>query len=200
MQRLYLEGGVALNSFFADLFHADDTLASLVISADKLTTGGIFAENDVIAVENGERLIADKRFGTGDGVAETSRLFLADVGDVCKVRKVHDFIVHFFFAACEQTLLELRGAVEMIFHNRLTAVRDDENIGDAGADRFLHNELNGGLIHNGQHFLGHRFRCREHACAETRCGNDGFSDGFHKSIPPNILPIFQMSSILNITA
>ena len=72
MQRLNLEGGVALNGFFADLFHADDTLAGLVISADELATGGIFTEDDVIAVENGKWLVADKCFGTGDGVTETS--------------------------------------------------------------------------------------------------------------------------------
>ena len=107
MQRLYLEGGVALNGFFTDLFYADDTLAGLVISADELATGGIFAEDDVIAVENGKWLIADKCFGTGDGVAETSRLFLADVGDVCKVRKVHNVILLPSLEAAEKLALRL---------------------------------------------------------------------------------------------
>ena len=116
-------------------------------------------------------------------MAEALRLLLADVADVGEVGEPDDFVVHRLLAAGEQAFLKLRRAVEMILKQFLAAVRDDENVRDAGAHRLLHDVLNRGLVDDREHLLGHGLGSGQYARAEA-CGRDnGLSDFLNHSVP-----------------
>lgn len=62
-----------------------------------------------------------------------------------------------FLAGLCQLFFQLRAAVEVILDDALVAAQNDEDIGDAGTDGLFHQILDGGLVHDGQHALGHGF-------------------------------------------
>src|SRR5947209_3592925 len=64
----------------------------------------------------------------------------------------------------------------MIFDGALPPARDDDDVLDAGMDRLFYPILDNGLVHNGQHLFGLGLGGGEEAGAETRSGENGFSN------------------------
>ena len=79
-------------------------------------------------------------------------------------------------AALLEEALELDGDVEVILDRVLAAAGDDDDVVDAGLDRFLDAVLNDRLVDEDQHFLRLRLGRGKEAGAETRGGEDGFAD------------------------
>ena len=72
-----------------------------------------------------------------------------------------------FLAGLCQLFFQLRATVEVILDDALVAAQNDEDIGDAGTHSFFHQILDGGLVHDGQHALGHGLGSGQHAGAKT---------------------------------
>ena len=73
-QGIDFQGAVPDNLFGGDLLDADDTEAILFICPAELAAGGILADDDVVAVQYGERLIPYKSPGPADRVTQSPRL------------------------------------------------------------------------------------------------------------------------------
>ena len=162
--------------------HRADTgtgAAKLFVSTDELGADRVFAPDDVVAVDDHERIIARKGFGDADSVAEAEGLLLADKVDVGHAGNAKALFQHLLLARSGQLFLQLRAAVKVVFNDALVAAQDDQNIGDARTHGFLHQILDGRLVHDGEHPLGHCLGGGEHACAQTRSRDDGFRDFFH---------------------
>ena len=63
-------------------------------------------------------------------------------------------------------MLQLHRMVKVVLNDPLAPVGDDQHILDPGGERLLYNVLNGGFIHNVEHFLGHGLGSGEHARAQ----------------------------------
>ena len=77
-------GGMALPQLDVYLY-ADNTLAVFFVATAELSGNGVFRDDNIVAVENNERLIAYKGFTAEDCVSKTLCFFLTDKADVCKV-------------------------------------------------------------------------------------------------------------------
>ena len=73
--------------------------------------------------------------------------------------------------------LELDRDVEVILDRVLAAAGDEDDVVDAGRDRFFDAVLNDRLVDERQHFLGLRLGGGKEARAEAGGGKDGFADG-----------------------
>ena len=116
-------------------------------------------------------------------MAQTQRLLLAHKEDVCHVGDAKALFQSLFLAGLCQLFFQLRAAVEVILDDALVAAQNDEDIGDAGTHSFFHQILNGRLVHNGQHFLGHGFGFRQKPGTEAGCGDYGLTDFLHEEAP-----------------
>ena len=114
-------------------------------------------------------------------MAEAEGLLLADEINVGHVGDAETLFQHFLLAGGSQLLFQLRSTVKVVFDDALVAAQNDQDIGDAGAHRLFHEVLDGGLVHDGQHTLGHGLGGGQHAGAEARSGDDGFRDVLHDS-------------------
>ena len=72
--------------------------------------------------------------------------------------------------------LELGAAVEVVFHGRLVATGDDDDLGAAGGDRLLNAVLNKRLVDEAEHLLGDGFGGGEKARAQSGGGKDCFAN------------------------
>ena len=116
-------------------------------------------------------------------MAQTQRLLLAHEQDVGQIGNAQTLFQHLFLAGLGQLFLQLGAAVKVILDNALVAAQNDQDIGNAGADGLLHQILDGGLVHEGQHALGHCLGSRQYAGTKTRSRNNGFGDFFHNDSP-----------------
>ncbi|MMZ63709.1 hypothetical protein D1872_259820 [compost metagenome] len=64
----------------------------------------------------------------------------------------------------------------MIFDRPFALSGYDDNVLNPRGDRFFHNILNGRLIDDRQHFLGHGFGGGQKSRSHPGCGNNGFTD------------------------
>ncbi len=87
-----------LMGHFLDAHHA---LAVLFIGGTELSGGGVFPDDDIIAVENSKGLIAHKFLGAQNRMAQTLGLLLADEGDVGEVGNSADLVIDGLLAACQ---------------------------------------------------------------------------------------------------
>ncbi|MNF15023.1 hypothetical protein D3C80_2174510 [compost metagenome] len=69
--------------------------------------------------------------------------------------------------------------VEMILDGTFPFSGYNDDILDAGGNRFFHDVLDRGFVDDGQHFLGHGFGRRQETRSQTGSRNNGFSDFFH---------------------
>ena len=92
-------------------------------------------------------------------------------------------ILDSFFPRFIQMLFQLRRRVEMVFNGSLGMAGNNENLLNAAGFDFFHNVLDGGLVHNRKHFLGHGLGLRKETGVETGCRNDCFSDFLHVCTP-----------------
>ena len=116
-------------------------------------------------------------------MAQTQRLLLTHKQDVGHIGDAQTLLQHLFLAGLCQLFLQFGAAVKMILNNALVAAQNDQDIGNTGADGLLHQILDGGLIHDGQHSLGHCLGSGQYAGAKTRSRNNGFGDFFHNDSP-----------------
>ena len=72
--------------------------------------------------------------------------------------------------------LELDRDVEVILDRVLAAAGDEDDVVDAGRDRFLDAVLDDRLVDERQHFLRLRLGRGKEARAEAGGGEDGFAD------------------------
>lgn len=112
-------------------------------------------------------------------MAQTQRLLLAHKEDVCHVGDAKALFQRLFLAGLCQLFFQLRAAVKVVLNDALVAAQNDEDIGDAGTHSFFHQILDGRLVHNGQHTLGHGLGSGQHAGAKTGGRDDGFGDFLH---------------------
>ena len=130
----------------------------------------------VVAQDDGERLVADELARDEHGVAEAERLALADVGEVDQVRDLADLGELLALAARLEKRLELDRDVEVILDRVLAAAGDEDDVVDAGGDRFLDAVLDDRLVDERQHLLRLRLGGRQEPGAEAGGGEDGFAD------------------------
>ena len=70
--------------FFRHFFNADTALAVFFISVTKLFCNRIVGNNNVVAVKDRKRLVADKGFCTKHGMAQSLCLLLPDEKDIAE--------------------------------------------------------------------------------------------------------------------
>ena len=116
-------------------------------------------------------------------MTQTQRLLLAHKQDVGHIGDAQTLLQHLFLAGLCQFFFQLGAAVKMILNNALVAAQNDQDIGNTGTDGLLHQILDGGLIHDGQHSLGHRLGGGQYTGAKTCSRNNGFGDFFHDDSP-----------------
>ena len=107
-------------------------------------------------------------------------MFLTDVEyfDVCNFP---DFPEHVHFSTLVKVLFQFRRGIKVVFDGSLRMTADDNDFIDSAGQDFFYNVLNGGFVHNGQHFLRHSLRSRKEPGAESGSRNDRFSDFLHNS-------------------
>jgi hypothetical protein len=131
--------------------------------------------DDVVAEQDGERLVADVLLGHADGVAQPERGLLADVVDLGHVGDVPDHLQLVVVALVGEQLLQLDRAVEVVLDGLLASAGDDQDVLDPGPDGLLDHVLDGGLVDQGQHLLGLRLGRREEAGPEPGRRNHGLA-------------------------
>ena len=93
-----------------------------------------------------------------------------------QVRDLADFVGEILLAAALEKRLELLRHVEVILDRVLAAAGDDDDVRDAGVERFLDAVLNGRLVDERQHLLGLRLGGWEKTGAEAGGGEDGLTN------------------------
>ena len=181
---LQLHGGILDDELVRDLAHRDGAAFVCLCGRDQLLEDGRFAEHDVVAEQDRERLVAHKALGTPDRVAEALRLLLAEEEHIRHVRDLADDPRVVRLAVQDQPLLEVGGVIEIVFDRAFAAVGDDQDLLDAGGDRFLDDVLDDGLVNQGQHLLGDALRVGQQSRPESCGRNDGFSDFHALLLPP----------------
>jgi hypothetical protein len=174
-----------------DLLNAHAGLSVLRVSAAELRSYRVLAHDDVVAVQNDKGFILREGARFQNGVAQPLCLFLAQKKDIRQARDGAHVLQHLFLAGFRKAGLQLGGAVEMVFHDALAAAGDDEDLLDAGGDGLLHDVLDGRLVHNGEHLLGHGLCGGQHAGAQACRGDDGFTDLLHGKHSPLIVSFLQ---------
>ena len=101
-------------------------------------------------------------------MAQAQRLLLAHKEDVGKVRDAQALLQHFFLAGGGQLFFQLGAAVKVILDDALAAAQNDQI-------------LDGGLIHDGKHPLGHGLGGGQHTGAQTGGRDDSLRNFFHGS-------------------
>ena len=186
-----LHGGIFHDIGGRDLLDAHAGLSVLRVSAAELRGHRVLAHDDVVAVQNDKGFILREGARFQNGVAQPLCLFLAQKKDVRQARDGAHVLQHLFLAGFRKAGLQLGGAVEMVFHDALAAAGDDEDLLDAGGDGLLHDVLDGRLVHNGEHLLGHGLCGGQHAGAQACRGDDGFTDLLHGKHSPLVFSFLQ---------
>ncbi len=159
-----------------DFLYRDGTNARRFVHVDELLRGGIFAGDEHVAKQHGERLIAHQVARDQHGVTEAERLFLSRVADLHHVRDIADHLGLLFLAVLLEEIFEKWRSVEVILDRALAAAGDNDDVLDAGSHAFFSDILNLRLIDNGQHFFGLRFGGRQKTRAQAGGRQNGFAD------------------------
>src|SRR5687768_12821694 len=120
--------------------------------------------------------MADKLLGHQHGVAQTQLLLLANVRHLGHVADLAHTAQHLDVALRFEQVLELVRMVEVVLDRPLLAAGDDDDLLDAGADRFLDAVLDDRFIDKRQHLLWLRLGSGQKPCPPTRGRKDSFSD------------------------
>jgi hypothetical protein len=131
-------------------------------------------DDDVVAEEHPEGLVAHEGPRAEDGVAEAQRLLLAHVGHGGQLGDGLDLGQLLGLSTILQVVLELEGGVEVILDGALVAAGDQHDLLEPGGYRLLHHVLDGGLVHQRQHLLGLRLGGGQEARAQAGGGENGF--------------------------
>ena len=141
-----------------------------------LNCGLFLADDNSVAEEHRERLVADKGLRLEDCVTETFHFFLADEVDVCQVSNILYDVQKLGLSAFFKDVLQLGGAVEMIGDKALSACCNNQNVGDTGIYSLLNNVLNRRLVHYRKHFLRKALCGGQYSGSESRRRNNCFGN------------------------
>ena len=128
--------------------------------------------HQVVAEQDGERLVTDVAPGDADRVTEPLRFGLPHIVDVGQLGDVAHLGLLALTPGLRQVELELERPIEVVLEGALAAAGDDEDVGDAGPDRLLDDVLDRRLVDERQHLLGLRFGRRKETSAEPRRRDD----------------------------
>ena len=103
-------------------------------------------------------------------MAEAEGLLLADEEDVGQIGDAEALFQHLLLAGSGKFCFQLGAAVKVVLDDVLIAAHDDKDVGDAGADSLLHQILDGGFVHEGEHSFGHRLGGRQHRVPRPAAG------------------------------
>ena len=163
------------------LLHTGSRAAKLFVGTDELSADRVFAPDDVVTIDDHKGVVAGEGLGHADSVAEAEGLLLADEEDVGQIGDAEALFQHLLLAGSGKFCFQLRAAVKVVLDDVLIAAHDDKDVGDAGTDSLLHQILDGGFVHEGEHSFGHRLGGGQHPGAKTCCRNDRLGDLFHDS-------------------
>ena len=171
--RLDRDGAVLVDVLPADVEQGDHRAAVLGLHGEHVLEQVVALVDQVVAEQDGERLVADERRRLEDGVAEPLGLALPHEvhlrhvgGGVHRRQPVG-------VALLLQRGLELGVPVEEVLDGGLVAAGDHEHLGQAGARGLLDDVLQRRAVDDGQQFLRHRLRRGQEARAHPRDGDDG---------------------------
>ena len=156
--------------------HAEDCALSFFVGMNELREAWHGGVDDFVAENDGKGFVADQPLGAEDRMAESQSFRLPDVTEVRKGGDVPHLAQELRFAAALEVFFQFDGAVEMVFDRAFPASCDDDNVFDAGGDRFFHCILNERFIDQRQHFFRRRFRRGKEARTQACGGNHGFAD------------------------
>lgn len=80
-------------------------------------------------------------------------------------------------------MLQLKRVIEVVLNRSFAFARHDDDVFHTRFHRFFDDVLNGRFVDDRQHFLRHRFGCRQKTRAESCGGYDGLANHGH-SVPP----------------
>ena len=186
LQRRNRQGAVFGNIRRGHFLYAHSALAVFLIGAAKLAGDRVVADDYIVPIQHRKRLVTYKVLGAQHRVTQTLGLLLADKINIAHLRALQHISVQIRLVWIPgEFVLQLHRMVKVVLNDPLAPVGDDQHILDPGGERLLYNVLNGGFIHNVEHFLGHGLGSGEHARAQPCCGNDCFFN-FHFSFPRSV--------------
>src|SRR5207253_5755483 len=159
-----------------DLVHAQDRSAQSVMPFDQLPDGRDRRIEHLITEDHREGFIPDEVLGAEDRVPQSPGVPLADITKICQLRDPADFVEQLLFSAFFEILLQLEGQVEVVFDGPFPSARDDDDVFNAGTDRFLDSILDQWFVDQRQHLFGRGFRGGQEPGSEASGGNDGLRD------------------------
>src|SRR5713101_7028729 len=121
--------------------------------------------------------------GRGYSVAEPSGFALADVVDFGHLGDGPDLSKLVKLAALFKGVLEFHRTVEVILEAGLAPSCDHQNVGEPTANRFLDHVLDGRLVDEREHLLGHGLGGREESGSQPGGRYDGFAKGHLHVLP-----------------
>ena len=137
--------------------------------------------DQVIAQQDGERLVAHVLAGAQDRMAKPLGVSLAHVVQRAQAGGMADSLQPVEVALEFEGVFQRGLTVEVVLQRTLLAPGNHEQIGQPGPDGFFHNVLDGRLVDHRQHFLGHCLRGRQKARSQSRSGYDSLSYRFPQS-------------------
>ena len=84
----------------------------------------------------------------------------------------------------KQAFLQVGGIVKVVLDGVLAPVGDDEDLLHACGHSLLHDVLDHGLVHQGQHLLGNALGVGQKTGPQSRRGNDGFPNAHDDLLSP----------------
>ena len=158
--------------------HTGSRAAKLFVGTDELSADRVFTPDDVVTIDDHKGVVAGEGLSHADSVAEAEGLLLADEEDVGQIGDAEALFQHLLLAGSSKFCFQLGAAVKVVLDDVLIAAHDDKDVGDTGADSLLHQILDGGFVHEGEHSFGHRLGGGQHAGAKTSGGDDCLGDFF----------------------
>ena len=155
--------------------HAEDCAFALFIDVDQLREAGDRRIDNFIAQDDSERFIADQMLRAEDGMPQSHRFGLADVTEIGQIRNVPHLVEHLAFAAALEIFFQFERTVEVVFDRAFASACDDDDVFDAGGDRFFDDVLNQRFVDQRQHLFGGCFGGRKKACTQSGSGNNSFT-------------------------
>ena len=109
--------------------------------------------DNVVSEQHCKRFVPHGVSCNPDGVSQTECFLLAHVAHVDHVRDFAHFGQQVVFASLFELAFEFIRNIEVVLDRIFPAAGDDRDVADAGANGFLDDVLDQGLVDQWQHFL-----------------------------------------------
>ena len=185
------QNAVAAGVLPRHLHHGHDIAPGFPVDVGELLEAGGLRQHKVVGQQDGEGVVADERAGAPDGMPQTQRHLLAHRHHGAGFdRRTLQGLQRLRPVALAECGFQLERDVEMVHQRGLPPPGHHAKLIDPGGARFLDRILDQGLVHHGQHFLGHRLGGGQEAGSEAGDRQDGFTQWFyHKNTPRSGAPI-----------